>query len=435
MRNRSLHAALEAFTEQAGFQLESDTAGGAEIPFEVIESPGARTPLYCYRPLTDRFIRERLGVLGRLPTYLPAARAVEGLGGVEDYLRARGEVRVPADPSECADAVLRSFLGSVFAETSEFGFEPERFERAYAELESVVYEGRALSTVIVPVHGLALESPELALGDGLSLVRGDTLADAPAAAVWSGPTRGEEANVLAVVTLEGPSADAEDDSEDDGEGPASLATVRLRLRRLLTALRLFDSHAMSLGPVAWSRADAGPWQLAALGGSGRAHGPPCFVAVDQEDELRGFCNLILRRTPGSGELAWALARFEMGCERLAPFEALTDHLLGLRALLEPEGPNSGRVAQRLAAICALPDERPALAERVAHAISLERAVMAGIGPAGPGADGLVDELAGHLRALLRDVLCGHLDSDLVSVADRLLQDAVTDERPLVATPS
>jgi hypothetical protein len=32
----------------------------------------------------------------------------------------------------------------------------------------------------------------------------------------------------------------------------------------------------------------------------------------------------------------------------------------------------------------------------------------------------VEELAEHLRALLRDMLCGHLDRDLVEVADRLL---------------
>jgi len=95
--------------------------------------------------------------------------------------------------------------------------------------------------------------------------------------------------------------------------------------------------------------------------------------------------------------------------------------LAARALLEPEGPQSGRLAGRLAAICAVPSERPALAERVAHAISLERAVIAGFDPAVPEPGALVDELAHHLRALLRDVVCGHLDDDLVAVADALLE--------------
>jgi hypothetical protein len=113
----------------------------------------------------------------------------------------------------------------------------------------------------------------------------------------------------------------------------------------------------------------------------------------------------------------------MGCERLPPFEALTDYLLALRALLEPEGPQSGRLAQRLAVICAKPEDRAALAERTAHAISLERTVIAGLAPPEPNVDGLVDELAEHLRALLRDVLCGHLDADLRAVADGLLAEA------------
>jgi hypothetical protein len=66
---------------------------------------------------------------------------------------------------------------------------------------------------------------------------------------------------------------------------------------------------------------------------------------------------VARRSPKGGELAWALSRFEMGCERLAPFEALTDYLLALRALLEPEGPETGRLGQRLAVICARDEER------------------------------------------------------------------------------
>ncbi len=126
---------------------------------------------------------------------------------------------------------------------------------------------------------------------------------------------------------------------------------------------------------------------------------------------------------GAGEATWALARFEMGCERIVPFEALTDYLLALRALLEPEGPASGRLAQRLSVICAAPEQRVALAERTAHAISLERAVIAGLAPASTGVDALVEELAEHLRAILRDVLCGHLSSDVRGVADELLAEA------------
>jgi hypothetical protein len=174
--------------------------------------------------------------------------------------------------------------------------------------------------------------------------------------------------------------------------------------------------------MAWTRTDGGDWRAVALGTSGR----PRFITLipaTREDELRAFCNLIARRTPTSGEVAWALSRFEMGCERVAPFEALTDYLLALRALLEPEGPASGRLAQRLAVICAQESERAVLAERIAHAISLERAVIAGLLPAEPRANELVDELSENLRALLRDMICGHLDADVCAVADDLLAEA------------
>jgi hypothetical protein len=157
-----------------------------------------------------------------------------------------------------------------------------------------------------------------------------------------------------------------------------------------------------------------------LGASGRPRSVT-FIARSQEDELRAFHSLIARRAPVTGEVAWALARFEMGCERIAPFEALTDHLLALRALLEPEGPGTGRLAGRLAALCAQPSERAALTQRTAQAVALERAVMGGRAPE-PGVDALVSELAEHLRAILRDVLCGHLDADVCGLADELLAE-------------
>ena len=42
-----------------------------------------------------------------------------------------------------------------------------------------------------------------------------------------------------------------------------------------------------------------------------------------------------------------------------------------------------------------------------------------------GVDALVGEIREHLRALLRDVICGHLDAELRGVADELLAEAAT----------
>ena len=413
MRDRALHATLEAFTADAAGQLSAETAGGAEIPFEIVGTEGrpGRVPLYCYRSLTHQFIDERLGLLSALPTYAPAARTLAGHDRVAAYLSARGEPRVPAEPRERADVALRSFLRAVFAERSQFGFDPVRFELAYGELERSLYHGQTVTTVIAPLLGIALDHAirELELGEGLSMIRGDAIDDAPAEAVWGD---GGEPHVLATLTV----------SQDlSRQPPVSLA--RARFRRLLTALRLFERGGYALGPLAWTRTDTGPWRPVPFGGSGRPR-LLTMIGPAHEDELRAFCNLIARRIPVSGELAWALARFEMGCERLAPFEALSDYLLALRALLEPEGPASGRLAARLSAICARREERAAFAERTARAIALERAVIAGLAAPEPGADARVDELREHLRALLRDALCGHLKPDLVRFADELLSESV-----------
>ena len=222
--------------------------------------------------------------------------------------------------------------------------------------------------------------------------------------------------MLAVLTVEEARSD---------RAPVSVA--RARFRRILSALRLFERGGYALGPVAWARSDGGSWRMVPIGVSGRVGGTRrlTIVAAGQEEELRAFYRLVVRRA-GGGELAWALSRFEMGCERITPFEALTDYLLALRALLEPEGPASGRMAQRLAVICAQPDQRAALAKRTASAIALERAVVTGLAHGtqrGECADALVEELSGHLRAILRDALCGHLDVDLCGVADELLAEA------------
>jgi hypothetical protein len=217
--------------------------------------------------------------------------------------------------------------------------------------------------------------------------------------------------VLACLTLAG-----------DPGSPAPLTEARVRFRRLLSALRLFDPARVALGPVAWERRGTGPWAIGDLCTGGRPYGV-LEIAETAEDELRAFVSLVTRRTPRAGEIAWALRRYELGCERPSLFEALTDHLLALRALLEPEGPASGRLAGRVAALCATEERRVAVTERVAHAVSLERAVIAGIAPADGGIQVLLAELTAHLRALLRDVLCGHLDSDLRAVADQLLAEA------------
>ncbi len=403
MRDRRLHTALRAFAEEAAWTLAAETTAGAELPFEIVEEGGGRgrPALYCYRPDTAGFIAERGMLLERGETWLPAVHALSVHDGLDGYLRSRGHTRVPLSGRERAEAGLRALLEALFEDSTEFVLSEERFARAYSELEELLVAGRSDIEVIVPVLGLELDSPELALGDGLSLVRSETLDRVPEEAAWDGA----EPNALALVR---------------GEDSDVAAAAAVRVRDLVTALRLFDGAGVAMGPAAWIRTAGGPWLVAATGSGGRPSGT-LRVAAEQEDELRAFCNLVWRRMPRGGVLAWALARYEMGCERPAAHR-LSDHLLALRALLEPEGAQSGALPERIAALCSEPDDRDAVTERVAHAASLECALIAGHDP-GPGLQPIADEVAEQLRAILRDVLCGHLDSDVRRLADELLETA------------
>lgn len=437
MRNRHLHDALSSFAEEAAWQLASDVADGHELGFEVDEAPPpgrGRTKkqreagaFYCYRPLTAEFIDARGSVVARLPSYLPAVHALAQTGGLDAYLDVHvAHGGIPMAPRERAELALRAFLGRVFRDSTDFVLEDAAFRLAYGELEAVVTEGRSETVLVSPVLGLELESAEVAMGDGLVLIRGEVLEDAPADAVWP-RTAGMpgRAAVLAVLRAE------------TGAGePAPIESARQKLGRLLTALRLFDEAPVCVGPSAWVRTAGGPWTTLDLGLDGTPPGPEaitCPITAPEEDELRAFCSLIARRLPKRGELAWALRRFELGCARARPTEALTDHLMALRALLDPECDGVGRLAARVAALCSEPVERTAHSARLVHTAELEHSLMTGVGLPEPEVlEDLVDELAGDCRAILRDVLCGHLDADLRGTADRLLAARqATGEQPVV----
>jgi hypothetical protein len=407
MHNRALHDTLAAFVEEAAWQLAEEVAAGAEVPFELIEQGRASAPLYCYRPLTDRFIAEHLGMLERLPSYPAARKGLETLPNLGAYLIARGRRAPAGDRRAQGDAALEAFITALWGDATDFVYDRERFDQIYNELEEAVYDGCSLSVVLAPVEGLVIDGEEVALGDGLALVRGSTLLNTPT------DLHGDDYATIAVLHLE----------SAPGESPA-LEQAGRRLRRLQTALRLWDDAEPSLAPVAWARTDGGPWMSVPLATGLRRMTGDCLLAPEEEDPLRAFCALIARRTPRAGELAWALRRFELGCERSSPWEAISDWLLSARALLGDDD----RMCDRLAAICAAPEDREALAHRLRNTVALERAAVTG--RLDTGLEDHVEELGSNLRAILRDVLCGHLDPALRTLADGIL---ASDEQPAEPT--
>src|SRR3954453_7769933 len=176
MHNRALHDSLAAFIQEAAWQLAEEVSGGAEIPFELDATPSRNAPLYCYRPQTGRFIAQRSTMLSRLATYVAATKQLHQLPDLPAYLTKRGR-RAP--DHEQPDAALQAFLAAVWADVTDFVFDQQRFDAAYRELEDTAYAGCTLSVVVEPLEGLVIESDEVSLGEGLSLVKAITLEDAP----------------------------------------------------------------------------------------------------------------------------------------------------------------------------------------------------------------------------------------------------------------
>jgi hypothetical protein len=217
----------------------------------------------------------------------------------------------------------------------------------------------------------------------------------------------------------------------EGELPAEaqlpIPEARWRLRRVVTALRLWRAGSVSLPSSGWARADDGPWRQVALQPAPPARGGAWALSAQEEDGFRQFAALVAAWEP-TGPLAWALARFDMGCERSSDGEALSDYLLALRGLLDAvDEAGQPTLARRLAALCAEEPNRRLLMSHVEAALNLELALINGVpidawvAPRGihSGRE-LVHEMEEHLRALLRDVVCGYLKPELASMADEIL---------------
>ena len=250
-----------------------------------------------------------------------------------------------------------------------------------------------------------MESERVDLGDGLSLVRGRPRRRAARGGLARATTTGRGRRCVCVLEREVQA----DDQIPGAEARGALPRARDR------------AAAVGAGRVAPLRARLAAHRRGPLGGGSRsaARARPAASPGRSPRTRRTTCASSSRRssdTPGRRPVGWALARFEMGCERAHEAEALSDYLLGLRALLDATS-DGGRGQPGAARGRALRRGGPARGRCSAgsrRALSLERFLMGGRGslqerigsesPARPRA-----RAGAHLRALLRDVLCGYLE--------------------------
>jgi hypothetical protein len=406
VRDPLLNEALKRLAAEAATRFSTLVASGDQIPFDVAEQAGPDDAFFhSYVPLTGRYVREREGELRLLPAFEPAREAVDLAGVAAPYLEQRGEP-VPAEPGERATGMLTSFVASLWDGSADFSLDRERLDGALAVLDAQVGDVDEADLLIVPIAGLRMPGTNLPLPHGVRIVRADTI-EAPAEAMRSeGMGRAAwEPQFLAIA--------------EQGEGAESAAEALRQLRELVSVLRLFKSGGVGLGPHAFAPTGEGHWQRIATGAAAPRDGS-YRLSEEEAKRLAELASTLEARPDPAGPLAWGVNRFELGCQRETPLDALSDHLLALRAVLDGQGPVGASLPMRAAALIADGSvDRLAARERLEAAMELERSLMAG---ARPGAESF--ELAAWVeetvRRILREAALGALGADLNEAADETL---------------
>jgi hypothetical protein len=423
MRDLVVREGLETMARDAAKRLRELIAAGEEIPYEVLE-PGAGSPLCEYQPLTERFVRDHAGELRELDSFGATCAALETSDLAGAYLDEMG-ITVPEDPRRRAELAGIAFLCRLWMGSSDFSLDADRLSAAIAELETNNDLAVGEVEVAVPLRGFQMPTSRLDLA-GVTIVVADGV-DVPAEARASEGLGGSpwEPTFLAVARIPEP-------GEDDASPDAGVAAVQT-FRRLITTLRLFKSGGVTLGPHAWTRASGDRWRRISTG-SGRPRPGGYRVTESEVPALAAFSRALagpstpfgrsLNGRPGLPvALGRAISRFEAGLERVSAVEALNDHLLALRFVLEGGGPANLGLAMRVAALCAEPSGRDQVKAVVDRAAGLERELWSGEPAPGRGEVSpaetatMLEELT---RAILKDAACGHLGSDLRVTADEIL---------------
>jgi len=404
VRDPLLNEAIRRLAAEAATRFSTLVAGGEQIPFDVAESAGPDDALFhSYVPLTARFVREREAELRELAAFAPAREAVDAAGIAAPYLEQRGE-SVPAERGERAARMLTVFMAALWDGCTEFSLDRARLDGALAVLDAEAEGVDEADFVAVPLVGLAMPGMRLPLPHGAQIVRGDAF-EAPLEALRSEGMGREawEPQYFAIA--------------EQGDGPDSAGAALAQLGDLISVMRLFKPGGVGLGPHAFVPSGEAGWRRLPTGAPAPRKGG-YRLDRDETEQLVELAETLEARPDPSGPLAWAVRRFELGCERPSALEGLSDHLLALRAVLDGQGPVGASLPMRAAALIAADSaDRLAARERLEAAMELERARMAG---AAGGDTELALWVEDSVRRILREAALGELGADLNEAADETL---------------
>jgi hypothetical protein len=408
MHDSVLNEALKRLAAEASTRFTSLVATGEGIPFDVAENNGDDSHFYRYVPLTSNFIDVHAEELKTLPGYGPARGAVVAAGVASPFLEARG-LTVASDPEIRAEAMLEVFLRELWEGTTEFSLDLSRVEAALDRLEVAARDIREADVLIAPLTGFEMTPTEIELTGGIRIVQSDSV-DAPIEATTSEGT-GRSAwqpAYLAMVPL-----------SESPDGPRSALAA---LDGLIRALRIFKEGSVGLGPYAFAPVGEDAWRRIETGAAPSRPGS-YFLIESEVPRLDEFMREFADEKPERERLSFAEQRYQFGCERARPLDALSDHLLAIRSALGGEGVIDAPLSARAAALITGTADDEKARQRIEAAMDLELSLVNGEDAMTAGNESaayLAAWIEDSARHILREGVLGNFGPNLNIAAEETL---------------
>lgn len=412
IRNAGLYSALRQFVLDAFALLAEQRADGADVSFSVEEHRRTRDdrPFYEYRPMTERYVRERIAaIMDRRPAQ-DAAWAVASDPACNQWLRA-GRADAVADLEMVArDEVMVPLLLAMAEASPSFELEDDALLSHYLRFEDLLYTRERRYAAAVPLWGVRLVYGDLALADGVTIRQVDPelfRMEWPEAAQMNWGERSREG--LPGVLLQFERAVT---AEDDEHATDPLSAVV----QVVAALRALAGGSVCAGPVVLERLDyatLAPRPVPAMAAR------PCGSMPTRVDgTVAKHLPVALRRLSADpdGPVGRALERYQMAATSvgLGALRAVYDTLVEIYA----DERETMSAALRLAVVAG-----SSLAERQQFVRAMQDAAAAirAARPADEHVANVTRVLAAALRATIAAALVGELPINrLQSYADSVL---------------
>ncbi|MEX0816051.1 MAG: hypothetical protein WD027_01285 [Gaiellales bacterium] len=403
-RSPTLFRALRGFCLGAFFQLGQELERGGEIPVVLQEHGRPNGPtLYEYRPLVGSFVEERGERLGLRDDAKEALAALKDEPAAGIFAQAHADERIGEDAALRRTVLIPLLIRTAEASGGSFDWEDAAFERAYLELERLLFGDRRSYAALAPLVGLTAGGPvDLAHG-----VRVRPAAQGEITACWPDAARllprdfGREVDRTLVLELE---SELDSAACQVPDAPGKFAAA-------ISALRLATPGAVAAGPVLFERLDWRPYGVRPM--------PPLAAQVPpgeptRLDEFRARLAVDLHRRLAEGACdpevlealeRWELALFHEGSLRADELREALDALLGCE-----EGPWAA--AMRAAALLG------ETARERGELLTAFRALLDGDGPGSRAEDAVRRTLVEAVLHESRHELVRALDDSLLGLRPR-----------------